>query len=70
MTKELSLSQQGLDLIPLSQWNEYYDFPTVNALRQLAFRNTDNINKCIRKIGGRLYIKISEFLQWVEEVNS
>jgi len=56
-----------LDLIPLSKWNDYFDFPTTGALRQLVFYNTNNFaNKVIRKIGKRLYIKISEFDAWVE----
>lgn len=56
-----------LDLIPLSKWNDYFDFPTTGALRQLVFYNTNNFaHKVIRKIGKRLYIKISEFDAWVE----
>ena len=58
------------DFIPVSKWNDYYEYPTVNAIRQLIFYNTDNFeSKVIRKIGKRLYIKISEFNEWIEKTN-
>ena len=44
------------DLIPVSKWNEYYEYPTVGAIRQLIFYNTDDFEtKVVRKIGKRLY---------------
>ena len=56
------------NLIPVSKWNQYHDFPTVAALRNMLFFAKDNgIEKCIRKIGGRLYIEESAFFEWVEE---
>ena len=59
-----------LGLIPVSKWNEYYKYPTVGAIRQLIFYNTDNFEtKVVRKIGKRLYIKVSEFNEWVEKIN-
>lgn len=58
------------DFIPVSKWNKYYEYPTVGAIRQLIFYNTDNFtNKVVRKIGNRLYIKVSEFTKWVEKTN-
>ena len=63
-TKKLNTTP---DLIPLSKWNDYFDFPTTGALRQLVFYNTNNFaNKVIRKIGKRIYIKVSAFFEWVE----
>ena len=57
-----------LDLIPLSKWNEYFDYPSTAALRQLVFYNTNNFTSTvIRKIGKRLYIKLSAFTEWVEK---
>ena len=56
------------NLIPVSKWNQYHDFPTVAALRNLIFfADRNGINKCIRKIGGRLYIEETAFFEWVEE---
>ena len=56
------------NLIAVSQWNKYHDFPTVGALRNLIFfADKNGIDKCIRKIGGRLYIEESAFFEWVDE---
>ena len=59
------------ELIPVSEFNNFYAYPTVGSLRQLIFYNTDNfVNKVIRRIGKRLYIKAPAFFEWVEETNS
>ena len=58
------------ELIPLSKWNDYYDYPTVGSLRQLVFYGNENgFNKVIRRIGCRIYIKVSAFFDWVEYTN-
>ena len=58
------------NLIAVSQWNKYHDFPTIGALRKLIFYSERNgIDKCVRKIGGRLYIEESAFFEWVDEQN-
>ena len=63
-------TNQTLDLVPLSKFNDFFDYPTVGSLRQLNFYNTDGFaDKVIRKIGKRLYIKISAFKEWVEFQN-
>ena len=55
------------DLIPLSRWNDYYDFPSVNALRQLVFYNRNNfIDTVTRRIGKRIYISVPNFFTWVD----
>ena len=55
------------DLIPVSKWNEHFTYPSVGAIRQLIFYNTNNFNNhVIRKLGNRLYIKVSAFNEWVE----
>lgn len=59
------------ELIPVSEFNNFYTYPSVGALRQLIFYNTDNfVDKVIRRIGKRLYIKAPAFFEWVEETNS
>lgn len=59
------------ELIPVSEFNNFYAYPTVGSLRQLIFYNTDNfVDKVIRRIGKRLYIKAPAFFEWVEETNS
>ena len=58
------------ELIPVSEFNNFYPYPTVGALRQLIFYNPGNfVGKVIRRIGKRLYVKAPTFFEWVEEVN-
>ena len=58
------------EVIPVSEYNNFYDYPSVGALRQLIFYNTDNfVDKVIRRIGKRLYVKVPAFFEWVEETN-
>lgn len=54
-------------LIPLSKWNDYYDFPSVGSLRQYVFHNTNSfVDKVVKRIGkGRLYIDVDAFFKWV-----
>lgn len=55
------------NLIPLSKWNDYYQFPTVGALRQYVFRaETNGFNKVITRIGKKIYIKVDELKNWIE----
>ena len=62
--------QKELELIPVSKWNDFYPHPTVGAIRQLIFLDTNNFKeKVIRRIGKRLYIKTPNFFEWVEENN-
>lgn len=67
----MEIKKNTLDLVPLSRFNEYYDYPTIGALRQLLFYNTNGFeDKVIRRVGKRIYIKISEFKSWIEETNN
>lgn len=62
-------SSKIIDLIPLSLWNKYFAYPTVSTLRHLVFTNKNNFNKVTRRIANRIYIKVSDFNEWVEETN-
>lgn len=57
------------DLIPLSKFNEYYKYPTANALRQMLFYGKNGVKKIQVKIGKRIYISLSEFDKWIKEQN-
>lgn len=60
-----------MDLVPLSRFQDYYDWPSVGALRQLNFFNTHGFaDKVVRRIGKRLYIKISALETWIEETGN
>lgn len=90
MTNQLeqvtSTTIQTPDLIPVSEWNKYYPYPSVGALRQLIHKvhlkhdlvkfktdkgakldiETNDFEKVVRRLGKRLYIKVSAFNEWVE----
>ena len=73
-TKKTSQNQTSQltnqELIPLTKWNDYFDYPTIGTLRQLVyFEDTNGFSKVIRRIGCRIYIKVSAFFDWVEETN-
>lgn len=58
------------EFVPLSKFNDYFEYPSVNCIRQLRFYNTDGFNdQVIRKVGKRLYIKIQALLDWIEDTN-
>lgn len=60
-----------MDLVPLSRFQDYYDFPSTGALRQLQFHNTHGFaDKVIRKVGKRIYVKISALEAWIEETGN
>lgn len=65
-----AISYEMLDIIPVSKWNEHFKYPTVGAMRQYIFNNTNNFKSAVlRIIDGRQYIKVSAFNQWVEDIN-
>ena len=67
MYEKTKNNTQNQDLIPISKWNDFYAYPTVGALRQLVFYDRNNFcNKVVRRIGKRMYIKVSAFNEWVE----
>lgn len=53
-------------LIPLSSWNNYHDWPTVNGLRSYAFdRHRNGFDKVVSTVGKRLVINEEKFFEWV-----
>ena len=66
-TKETAVQDR---LIPVTKWGEYYDYPTLGALRALIFNAKKNgFDKVIRRINSRVLIKESAYFDWVEEIN-
>lgn len=63
------MTNTNLDLVPLSKFNEMVQpYPTVAALRMLQHKNTNDFrDKVIRKVGKRVYIKVSALEQWIDE---
>lgn len=57
-------------LIPINKWNNYHDYPTAGAWRQLIFRNKNNIvEKVIKRNGGRLLIDEAAYFEFINEIN-
>lgn len=62
--------QNETRLIPVTKWNDYYDYPTIGGLRALIFNADKNgFNKVIRRIGSRVLLNEQAFFDWVEEIN-
>lgn len=58
-------------LIPVPRWNDYYDYPTQNALRHLIFHSEQNgFNKVVKRVGRRVLIDERAFFAWIEEINA
>lgn len=69
-TKDFIMINSNLEFIPVSKWNEYFTYPSVGAIRQYIFYNTNGFNDYVlRYIGKRLYIKVSSFFEWNEQTN-
>lgn len=64
---ELPQTIKNMDMVLVSKWNDYFSYPQVASLRQMIFFNKDNIKKCVTKMGGRVYIRISDFFEWLDE---
>ena len=56
------------NLIPLSQWNKHYSYPTIGTLYQYSFEKENNgFSYCLErggKNGNRLLINEEKFWKW------
>lgn len=67
MAENLSLSNNLPELIPVSRFNDFVPYPTVGAIRQYIFANTNGFkDKVIRFMGKRQFVKMSEFYKWAD----
>ena len=58
---------ENLNWIPLTQWNNYYTFPTIGAIRQYIFDDEKNFKeKVARKVAGKWYIGKNEMEEWID----
>lgn len=65
---------KNMDMCALSDWNKYFQYPSVPVFRQMIFHSQynnkyDGIHKTVRRIGGRVFIKISAFFEWLDRQN-
>ena len=57
-------------LILVTDWNKYFDYPKLGTLRRLIFDSSKNgFNKVIRRINSRILINVEAFFKWVDETN-
>ena len=62
--------QYPIELVPVSKFNDYIDYPTVGAIRQLIFYNKDKFKDIVvRYIGKRQYISVPDFYKWIDISN-
>jgi len=72
MLNQNLVTEQQIDrLIPVTKWNDYYDFPTVSGLRWLIYNEHSNgFDQVVRRVGSRVCVKEKAFFDWTEEQNS
>ncbi|MFK7893811.1 MAG: hypothetical protein AB8B63_23545 [Granulosicoccus sp.] len=57
-------------LIPVNQWKEHHDWPTLGGLRHLIFHAKSNgFSTVIRRVGRRVLIDEDAFFVWVDNTN-
>ena len=54
-------------LIPLAKWNEYHPYPTVPALRNLAFTKPSGFEKVVIRVNGRVLVNEAAWFKWVDQ---
>jgi hypothetical protein len=57
-------------LIPVTQWNQYHQWPTQSDLRYWIFNaKTNGFDKVIRRVGRRVLIDEAKFFLWIDDQN-
>jgi len=58
------------NLIPVSKWNQYHDWPPIGGLRHLIFHADKNgFKTAFKRVGRNVLIDESEFFACVERIN-
>lgn len=70
MNNSETLKDYRQRLILVTDWNKYFDYPTLGGLRALIFNADKNgFNKVIRRIQSRVLINVEDYFNWVDEIN-
>ncbi|MCU7801942.1 MAG: hypothetical protein KZQ96_02000 [Candidatus Thiodiazotropha sp. (ex Lucinoma borealis)] len=57
--------------IPVTKWNDHYDWPPIGGLRHIIFNtNTNGFAPAIMRVGRRVLIDPEKFWEVVEEQNN
>jgi hypothetical protein len=59
-------AQKPTRYIPVTVWNEHYDWPPIGGLRNLIFnKNKNGFAKVVKKVGKRVLIDEAAFFEWI-----
>lgn len=54
--------------IPVTKWNEYHEWPSLPAFRNLIYNKDENgLFTAIKKVGKRILIDEAAFFEWVKK---
>lgn len=66
----LMTSESTKRLIPLTKWNDFYEWPPYGGLRHIVFyRKTNGFATAVKHVGRRVLIDEQEFFKCVERMN-
>jgi hypothetical protein len=64
------LNKDLLNIIPVSEFNNYYPYPKEGAIRQYIFHNRDNFcDLVVVYSGGRQCIDVNALIKWLKRNN-
>lgn len=66
-----SFEQSISKLIPVTKWNEHFEWPPIGGLRHIIFHaETNGFAPAIKRVGRRVLIDPKKFWEIVEEQNN
>jgi hypothetical protein len=66
--KEIGMTQEILDWVPLTRWNKHFGYPTLGTMRNIVSRRKDNgAEEFLSVINGRFYINVQAFRAWISK---
>ena len=69
-SKRIFLTPLKGELIPAVKWNNYYDYPSLPAIRHLIFKNKRGFrDKVVKYSGRRILLCVESFYAWIAEQN-
>ena len=69
-SKRICVNDLKRELIPAVKWNNYYDYPSLPAIRHLIFENKRGFrDKVVRYSGRRVLLCVDSFYSWIAEQN-
>lgn len=70
MDNKISINVTVPQLILVTDWNKYFEYPKLGTLRRLIFdSNKNGFNQVLRRINKRVLISVPEYYKWVDKIN-